>query len=114
MRAVCRGRSLVEQVAVAGGFTGRALGLMGRLPLPPGRGLLLKPCAEIHTLFMRFPLDLIFLDEGDKVVRVARNVAPWRMVFGGRGVRAALEVTAGWMPADAVRPGDQITWEDRA
>ncbi len=113
-RATCRGAVLVDRVEIACGFRGRALGLMGRAPLPRGRGLLLKPCAEIHTFFMRFPLDLVFLGDGDEVVRVVRGMAPWRMAFGGRGARAVLEVASGWMPADAVRPGDRITWEDRA
>lgn len=114
MRAMCRGRVLVEQVTVARGFSGRALGLMGRAPLAPNRGLLLRPCAEIHTFFMRFPLDLIFMDDRDAVVRVVRNVEPWRMTFGGRGARAVLEAASGWMPGDAVRPGDRITWAGRA
>lgn len=113
-QAKCRGAVLVDRVETARGFCGRALGLMGRAPLPPGRGLLLRPCAEIHTFFMRFPLDLIFLGDGDRVVRVVRTVTPWRMAFGGRGARAVLEVASGWMPADAVRPGDRITWEGRA
>ena len=110
LTARCHGQVLVQRVAVAGGFAGRGLGLMGRARLPPGEGLLLRPCGDVHTFFMRFPLDLVFLDADDAVIRVVRNARPWRVVFGGRGARAVLEVASGWMPADAVAPGDRVSW----
>ncbi len=113
LSAGCRGRVLVGHVAVARGFAARGLGLMGRAPLPPDTGLLLRPCGEVHTFFMRFPLDLVFLDGGDVVVRVVRHVRPWRMAFGGATARSVLEVSAGWMPEDAVSPGDRISWSVR-
>lgn len=113
LRAGCRGRVLVEHVAVARGFAARGLGLMGRAPLPPGTGLLLRPCGEVHTFFMRFPLDLVFLDADDVVVRVVRHLRPWRMAFGGDAARSVLEVSSGWMPADAVSTGDRISWSAR-
>ncbi len=110
MQAWCRGRVLVADVAPARGFLGRALGWMGRRRPPPGRGLLLRPCGDVHTFFMRFPLDLLFLDANDRVVRVARGVGPWRLVFGGRAARAVVEVGAGDLPAEAIAAGDRITW----
>lgn len=114
MTATCRGRVLVGRVAVARGFAGRGLGLMGRAQLSVGEGLLLRPCGDIHTFFMRFPLDLIFLGIDDVVVRVARGVRPWRIVRGGREANAVIEVATGWIPDDAVVRGDRISWTERS
>lgn len=109
-RAMCRGEVLVPRVATARGFIGRAIGLMGRARLAPGEGLLIRPCGDIHTFFMRFPLDVVFLDADDVVVRVVRGVGPWRLAFGGPGAHAVLEVAAGGVPAEAVAPGDRVSW----
>ena len=73
----------------------RLLGLMGRRRLKEGEGLLLSPCSSVQTLFMRFPIDVIFVDREAEVVKVAPAVAPFRLAFGGRGARDALEVAAG-------------------
>ncbi len=83
-------------IEVARGWWGRAVGLLGRKELPAGHALLLKPCSAIHTIGMRFPIDVVFLDEAGGVVRVCRNVRPNRLlVRGGRGAVAALELAAG-------------------
>ena len=104
------GRLVVANVAVADTFWRRAVGLLGRRALPPGAGLWLTPCAAVHTVGMRFSLDLIFLGRDLRVVRVARNVPANRLVRGGRGAHSALEIAAGWLPADALHPGDPLTW----
>lgn len=102
-------RVVVPRLREARGAAGRALGLMFRADLPRGEGLWLRPCGDVHTCFMRFPLDLVFLDEAGSVVRVARGVRPWRLVFGGRGARSVIEVRAGWLGPDDLRPGDRVT-----
>ena len=106
--AECRGRAVVPVLHEARGPAGRALGLMFRRDLPRGEGLWLRPCGSVHTCFMRFPLDLVFLDAGGAVVRLARGVRPWRMAFGGRGARSTIEVRSGWLAEDDVRPGDRL------
>ena len=88
------GRTL--RIEVARGWWGRARGLLGRSGLPPGHGLLLNPCRAIHTLGMRFAIDVVFLDATGRVVRVCRDVPPGRwMVRGGRDAVATLELAAG-------------------
>jgi len=62
--------------------------------LPRGEGLLLKPAPSIHTFFMRFAIDAVFLDAGMNVVAVKADLTPWRMA-GRRGARAVLELPAG-------------------
>ncbi|MBD0291782.1 MAG: DUF192 domain-containing protein, partial [Thermoleophilia bacterium] len=82
-------------------------GLLGRTMLPPGEGLLLRPASSIHTAFMRFPIDAVFLDGEGRVLRIAASVAPWRAA-GCRGARAVLELSAGESERRGVRPGDRL------
>ena len=81
--------------AVAKSFRERAKGLIGLSALPPGEGLLIERCNLIHTLFMKFPIDVKFLDGTSKVVREYRGVPPWRwFVWGGWRARSVLETQA--------------------
>lgn len=102
------GARLVESVETARSFMERAAGLMGRPALPVGSALLIYRCPSIHTFFMRFDLDLVFLDRDFRVVKVVRNVAPFRLVFGGAGAAAVVEMTAGWLPS-TVAVGDLLS-----
>lgn len=78
---------------VAETFAERAKGLIGRRGLEPGHGLLIKRCNCIHTFFMRFPIDAIFLDRDGKVVKTVRNIPPWRpWIWGGWRARQVLEI----------------------
>lgn len=80
---------------VAETFAERAKGLIGRRGLEPGHGLLIKRCNCIHTFFMRFPIDATFLDGKGVVVKVVRNIRPWRpWVWGGWRARQVLETAA--------------------
>jgi uncharacterized membrane protein (UPF0127 family) len=101
-------RVVVDHVEIAATWFRRAFGLMGRTPLPAGHALYLTPCRCVHTFFMRFALDLIFLDGDGRVVRIARQVRPWRAAAGGRGTVGVVEMTAGWLPANVVHEGDRL------
>lgn len=80
---------------VAETFFERARGLIGRATLARGEGLLILKCNAIHTLFMRFPIDAIFLDGQNRVVKVVRAIKPGRLlVWGGFRARKVLEVAA--------------------
>jgi uncharacterized protein len=85
----------------------RVLGLLVHPPLRAGGGLWLDPCGGIHTWGMRYPIDVLFLDRELRVLRVARNVRPWRMVFAPRGTRSVVELPAG--AAANVAEGDRLT-----
>lgn len=77
---------------VARTFWQRVIGLMGRKSMPEGEGLLILKCNSIHTCFMRFAIDATFLDRDDNVVKVVRNIRPWRLwVWGGRRAAKVLE-----------------------
>mgnify|MGYP001574163575 CR=1 FL=1 len=110
MKATLRkdGAVLVEHVELALRLRERMKGLLGRRSLGVGRALYLSPCNSVHTFFMRFPLDLVFLDRALVVRRVLRNVPANRIVWGGPGARSVLEVEAGWLSEGSLKPGDRV------
>ena len=77
---------------VAETFFERSRGLIGRDGLAPGKGLWIKHCNAIHMLFMRFPIDAIFLDKKGEIVKIVRNIRPWRFfVWGGWRADSVIE-----------------------
>lgn len=83
------------RAVVAETFLERARGLIGRTALAREEGMLILKCNTIHTLFMRFAIDAIFLDGQNRVVKVVRAIRPWRLfVWGGFRARKVLEVAA--------------------
>lgn len=89
------GRTVVERLQIADGFWSRLLGLQFRRQLPADAGLLLAPCTAIHTFFVRFPLDIVFLDRTGRVLAIYPQLRPWRQCFGPAGTYATLELAAG-------------------
>ena len=89
------GRVLVAHLEVATTFWTRLVGLQFRSQLPQDHGLLLAPSRGIHTFWMRFPIDVTFLDRKGRVLRTLPSVRPWRIVLPVRGACAVLETAAG-------------------
>jgi uncharacterized protein len=83
-----------ERCRVADRLLPRMRGLLGRRGLASGEGLMLKPAPSVHTFFMRFPIDAVFLDRDGSVLKVRSHLRPWR-VAGARGAHATLELAAG-------------------
>ena len=96
-----------EECLVAATPFARMRGLLGRGSLPSGEGILLRPAASIHTFFMRFSIDAVFLDDDLRVVGIAEDLRPWRAA-GRRGARAVLELPAGECARRGLRVGDCI------
>lgn len=86
----------------------RMRGLLGHASLPSGEGMLLRPAPSVHTFFMRFPIDIVFLDRDDAVVGIKHRVVPWRLAFGHRA-RATLELAAGEAERLGLQVGDVLT-----
>jgi len=86
-------------------------GLLGRAGLEPGTGMLIDAAPSVHTFFMRFPIDVVFLDRDRKVVGVRHRLAPWR-VAGARGAVAALELRAGAAAEAGIQGGDVLVLDD--
>ena len=88
------GTVVCERCLLAETPLARMRGLLGRSGLPSGEGLLLRPAASIHTAFMRFTIDVVFLNRANEVVKVVPELRPWRTA-SCRGARAALELPTG-------------------
>ncbi|MGH3052177.1 MAG: DUF192 domain-containing protein [Gaiellaceae bacterium] len=100
-RVVCE-RCLLAEAPFA-----RMRGLLGRDRLERGEGLLLRPASSIHTFFMRFPIDAVWLDRNLLVVGVTHDIAPWRTA-AQRGARAVLELPAGEAAVLGLEPGEKL------
>jgi uncharacterized protein len=103
------GALVAEHVTVAAGPWRRLRGLLGRPPLAAGEGLLIRPCQGVHTLGMSYPIDVVHLDRDGVVVRVLREVPPWRIGPVVWHSHAVLELPAA--ASDAVREGDLLAIE---
>ena len=108
---ILNGKVWVPHVEVASAMFERMRGLLGRRVLPIGHGMLIEQCGSVHTVGMRFPIDVIFFDRAWQVQRVCRHVSPGRLVIwcGWNGLQA-LEVACGWLDLESVRPGVQVEW----
>ena len=102
------GNVVCEHCLLAETALARLRGLLGRSGLSSGEGMLLRPASSIHTAFMRFPIDAVFLDRGDRVLKVAPELSPWRMA-ACKGARAVLELPAGEAQRRGLRPGVSLT-----
>jgi uncharacterized membrane protein (UPF0127 family) len=107
-KLVVAGDIIVPHVLVADRTWSRMRGLLGRVGLPEGTGMLLSPCNSIHTVGMRFSLDVVFLDRECRVVKVVRGLRPNRFTVGGRGARAAVELEAGGVDLSRLEVGVRV------
>jgi len=105
------GTLVCERCEMADRGLARMRGLLGRDGLPEGSGMLIDAAPSVHMFFMRFPIDVVFLDRDRKVVRVVERLRPWR-VAGARRAAAALELPAGAARAAGVGAGDVLVFED--
>ena len=72
----------------------RLRGLLGKPPPAPGHALLITPCVSVHTAFMRYPIDVVFVDRHGCILKVIEALPPWRAAAGWRA-RHTLELAAG-------------------
>jgi uncharacterized membrane protein (UPF0127 family) len=86
----------------------RARGLLGRRSLDPARALWLAPCRSIHTVGMRFPIDVVYLDRDWRVVAIRERVVPYRLTWGGWRSRGVLEFAAGEVARLQITSGQQL------
>ncbi len=83
------------EIELADNFLKRLRGLMFRSRLAQGRGLLLAPCNSVHMLFMRFAIDVIYLDENFCIKKIVRDLTPWLGISFCFGAWGALELPSG-------------------
>jgi uncharacterized protein len=105
------GDVVCERCEIPKGSFARARGLLGRSGLEPGSGMLIDAAPSVHMFFMRFPIDVVFLDRDWTVVRVVHSLKPWR-VAGARRAVAALELPAGAAAEARLETGDVLVLEE--
>ena len=99
------GSVVCEHCELAQSFWTKLRGLMGRASLPAGEGMLFRPAGSIHMFFMRFPIDVVFCDGDLRVVKVVRDLKPWRMA-AARGAKVTIELAVG--ATAGLEPGDVL------
>jgi uncharacterized membrane protein (UPF0127 family) len=114
VRNVDKGTTLVTRGKLASSITSRFFGLMMRKGVEDGGGLLLTGSASIHSWFMRFRFDAIFLDRESRVVKVVHAMRPWWFAFGGKGAKDCLELPAGVAERTHTLAGDTLAFEEPA
>lgn len=92
MKLLLDGKELLHQVIICKSLPERMKGLLGRDGLPEKTGMLIEPCSSIHTFGMKFPIDVIFLDRANSVVKVVKNLKPNRFALGGMRTSKVIEM----------------------
>jgi uncharacterized membrane protein (UPF0127 family) len=97
---------IVADLERAETFFARLVGLLGRSSLPAGTGMLISPCNQIHTFFMKFAIDVIFLDNHGKVLKIYTCLKPWKITTFVLKARSVIELPAG--ETQNVETGDYL------
>jgi uncharacterized membrane protein (UPF0127 family) len=97
-----------SRIGLANTSPTRFLGLMGRKALEPGSGILIRPSSGVHTMFMRFAIDVVGLDRQLRVVKLWPCLRPWRLTSINLKVQSVLELAAGQIQQCGIEPGDQL------
>lgn len=100
---------LIEHVWRADTVLTRARGLLGRLPLEMNQGLVIAPCSSIHTIGMRYALDIVFVDAVGSVIKLYSHLGKWRTAIA-MGATWTLELKAGEISRLNIAIGDKLQW----
>jgi uncharacterized membrane protein (UPF0127 family) len=107
VRNLTRGTSIGEAIETAESSADRRTGLLKHESLDEGSGLWIVPCEAVHTFFMRFALDLIYLDRKHRVRAVTRNVKPWRL-SACLTAHSVIELPVGTIDRTGTQKGDEV------
>ena len=108
------GRELGARIRMADGWLARLRGMWGRPEPRSGEGLFLTPCSSVHMYWMRFPLDVAFLDRSGRVVAVYPELAPGSRTKWHRNAAHALELPGGALEQSGTTVGDVLIWSPTA
>ena len=109
-RNLTRNTVLGDAIDIADTSEKRTTGLLKHTELRPGEGLWIVPCEGVHTFFMRFPLDLVFIDRKHVVRKTVGNVPPWRISLC-LPAHSILELPVGTIQSAGTQKGDQLAFE---
>ncbi len=105
---VTKNTPIVENVAEAKSFTSRIRGLIGRPTISEDETLWFDNCTSIHTCFMKFPIDVVFVSRDFKVKAIYETVQPWRLILPVWGAKSVFEFKAGKVKQTQIHVGDQL------
>ena len=110
MRAInlTKNKELSHKVTIACSLFARMKGLLGREGLGPGESLWIKPCNSIHTIGMKFPIDAVFLDSGNTVVKIKNELSSNRITGIYFRASSVIEFPAGKLKETNTQVGDRI------
>lgn len=116
MRITNRTRNtlLGARVKLASTWFSRLRGFIGRPEPNPGEGILLNRCNAVHTFWMSFDLDVVFLSEKGMVLELIRSLRPWKRTMRVPEAEYVLEIPAGMIDVTGTRIGDELTWREPA
>jgi len=99
---------IAEDLSIAETLPKRTVGLLGRKEFKKGEALLIKPCQQIHTFFMRFPIDILFLDRKNRIIKAIKNFSPWRISGIYLKAKSCLELPSGAIESTFTQERDEI------
>ena len=102
--------AIAPKTRVAGSWTRRLIGLLGTTALPEGEGLWLSPCTSVHSFFMRYPIDILFLNAQHEVIH-QQTLVPWRLSKVKAKSVGVLELPAGTLLKTGTTAGDVLSLE---
>ncbi|MCB0326630.1 MAG: DUF192 domain-containing protein [Bdellovibrionales bacterium] len=102
---------LCERAEYALNFFMRLRGLLGRKSFDNGEGMWIEPCSSIHTFFMHFPIDVLFLSQDNTVLKAKENLRPFRLELGVRRSKKVLELPCGVIQKTQTCVGDQLSYQ---
>ncbi len=110
IKNVTRNTILSEKTTVANTSESRRRGLLKHSSLPKGEGLWIAPCEAVHTFWMKFAIDILYLNKKKKVLKICRNLVPWRM-SACLLAYSVLELPAGMAAETQTQKGDVLIFE---
>ena len=113
VRNQIRGTIIADNVRLADTSRARRVGLLGQAALKPGEGLWIYPSQAIHTFWMRFPIDIAFLDRRLRVKRVYHRLSPFRLTRPVWKAHSVLELASGVLARTGTEVGDELQFSPR-
>jgi uncharacterized membrane protein (UPF0127 family) len=105
---ISKGIDIASKAQIAASMGQRIKGLLGRAGLEPDEAMVLKPCTSVHTIFMRFPIDVLFLDKNMQIIRLIQNMPPYRLSPFVWASHLAIELPAGKISQTNTQLGDRV------
>ena len=107
-----KGTVLGEEIGIADTSLSRMVGLLGRKELKTGAGLLIIPSQAVHTVAMRYPIDVVFVDKTCRVVHVQPSLVPYRVSGVHWRARCVIELPVGTIAQTRTSVGDELVIEE--